>query len=858
MARTGHHLTEDQKEKIRQAQLALHRGKPRFDQPRARVPKPEAVPTTAPTAIAPEVPITPQRTSQALTQPTFSSMTEVSGEVLSREPSFEEGIARYHLDKDSDLYKAEEKVYGMLREMEKLRFKVDVKGMAQKRLQVVAEMETQRISFESQAGVKGEDGTSQFDIENETDIIRWMDSQHIPIKKMTKLGKPSITQDVLRPMVKDFPMLEPLVKYTGLKMVKRNIDSLDAAVDSNGTIGTHYTQFKTATGRVSTDDFNLIGLNKNVREFIQADDGKTFIYADQKQFEYRIFAALAGEKKIMDMFNEGVDVHRRSMAEIMKVPEAQVTDDMRNLGKVLGYSVLFGGCIEEQAPVLTSKGFQRIMDVKVGDTSIDGEVTLFKKWVTDKGVEIKVESLPPVKYTPDHPIQVVRPNRCNHEGENRPCWKFSRKKYKACRDGSCPLFSDVQPIWIPANQVRVGDYVMVDLSLKAELPTFGGNPINEALVALCSRYTADGHVCFTKKSDGSKYPSSIVLTFGNKTIGDLPKYEMYVDFLSLKYSLAHRDDCTQIIINSRVLAEWIYTHFNHLAHAKVIPAWVLGLPLDLVKVFLQEYSDGSQYHHRTKDVRVWSSCNKNIILMLCFLHFKLGHAGTLSLHKLSTSSYPGTKYRIWNLMIPKDSFSRLKSDSRYAYLRVYRVDPVEEPFTVCNLTTQSHLIHTPYITHNTGYGIALSLGIPEAQGEMFLNKYYESFPNMKKFSVMIRNLASQTKEVVTYFGRKHELEDNDFVKERLSRTLRQAVNYVAQGAGADILKLTLAQTKDPLEQMGIKIVMPAHDAIMFECDDNPEAIEKAKTKIKELMQNEIAGVKLEVDVKSGKTFKVMK
>jgi DNA polymerase-1 len=46
---------------------------------------------------------------------------------------------------------------------------------------------------------------------------------------------------------------------------------------------------------------------------------------DYSQIELRILAHLSGDKNFLSAFRDGVDVHRRTAAEVFAVPEAEVT-----------------------------------------------------------------------------------------------------------------------------------------------------------------------------------------------------------------------------------------------------------------------------------------------------------------------------------------------------------------------------------------------------------------------------------------------------------------------------------------------------------------------------------------------------
>lgn len=80
----------------------------------------------------------------------------------------------------------------------------------------------------------------------------------------------------------------------------------------------------------------------NLRGFIKAPPNHRFIGADYSQIEARVLPWLAGEKKVLKVFESGRDIYKAAAAAIYKVEEDQVTSDQRFVGKVatlaLGYA----------------------------------------------------------------------------------------------------------------------------------------------------------------------------------------------------------------------------------------------------------------------------------------------------------------------------------------------------------------------------------------------------------------------------------------------------------------------------------------------------------------------------------------
>lgn len=80
----------------------------------------------------------------------------------------------------------------------------------------------------------------------------------------------------------------------------------------------------------------------NIRGFIKAPPGATFIAADYAQIELRVAAWLAGETWLVDALAEGKDVYRITAGAIYGRDPEKVTSEERQLGKVVELASQFG------------------------------------------------------------------------------------------------------------------------------------------------------------------------------------------------------------------------------------------------------------------------------------------------------------------------------------------------------------------------------------------------------------------------------------------------------------------------------------------------------------------------------------
>lgn len=112
---------------------------------------------------------------------------------------------------------------------------------------------------------------------------------------------------------------------------------------------TSYLITGTETGRLSSRETvyrtgtNMQNIPKGcIRQMFVADEGKTFINADLSQAEARVVAWLAGEDRLIKVFTDGGDIHRKNAANIFRKAEASVTKDERELAKRIVHASNYG------------------------------------------------------------------------------------------------------------------------------------------------------------------------------------------------------------------------------------------------------------------------------------------------------------------------------------------------------------------------------------------------------------------------------------------------------------------------------------------------------------------------------------
>lgn len=166
--------------------------------------------------------------------------------------------------------------------------------------------------------------------------------------KKTKTGFSTAASE-LEKLWEEHAIVPLISEYRELAKLKSTyIDTLPALVAEDGRIHTTYNQTVAATGRLSSKDPNLQNipvrseLGNEIRKAFIAPKGKTLVAIDYSQFELRLAAIFSKDESFIKAFNEGIDVHQRTAAEVLGIPEAEVTKEQRYAAKAINFGILYG------------------------------------------------------------------------------------------------------------------------------------------------------------------------------------------------------------------------------------------------------------------------------------------------------------------------------------------------------------------------------------------------------------------------------------------------------------------------------------------------------------------------------------
>ena len=139
------------------------------------------------------------------------------------------------------------------------------------------------------------------------------------------------------------PLVAHLQTYRDAKSAYDSASGVLAAVDpATSIVRGNLDPLGTETGRFSCSDPPLQALDKRVRRAIEASPGCVLMEADYSQMELRVLAHFSEDVALLHAFEHDIDLHVRTAAQVLRIPEAAVTDEQRALGKVLNFGIVYG------------------------------------------------------------------------------------------------------------------------------------------------------------------------------------------------------------------------------------------------------------------------------------------------------------------------------------------------------------------------------------------------------------------------------------------------------------------------------------------------------------------------------------
>ena len=171
----------------------------------------------------------------------------------------------------------------------------------------------------------------------------------LPAWKKTKTGY-STNIEVLESLYHHHPIVPKIIDYRQVTKLKSTyIDGIFNIIDpASGKVHTTFSQTTASTGRLSSLDPNLQNIpirterGRRLRTLFIAREGYELVDADYSQIELRILAHLSRDQRMLQAFEDNVDIHTKTASEVFGVSIENVTSDMRGAAKAVNFGIVYG------------------------------------------------------------------------------------------------------------------------------------------------------------------------------------------------------------------------------------------------------------------------------------------------------------------------------------------------------------------------------------------------------------------------------------------------------------------------------------------------------------------------------------
>ena len=171
----------------------------------------------------------------------------------------------------------------------------------------------------------------------------------LPVIKKTKTGY-STNAEGLEKLKDKHEIIDLITEYRSVVKLKSTyVDGIESLVnEKDGRIHSSFNQTITTTGRISSTDPNMqnipvkTDMGRQIRKVFIADDSMSLVDADYSQVELRVLAHMSHDPHMIEAFNSGEDIHRKTASQVFNVELEQVTPELRSAAKAVNFGIIYG------------------------------------------------------------------------------------------------------------------------------------------------------------------------------------------------------------------------------------------------------------------------------------------------------------------------------------------------------------------------------------------------------------------------------------------------------------------------------------------------------------------------------------
>lgn len=182
-----------------------------------------------------------------------------------------------------------------------------------------------------------------------------------------------------------------------------------------------------------------------------------------------------------------------------------------------------------------------------------------------------------------------------------------------------------------------------------------------------------------------------------------------------------------------------------------------------------------------------------------------------------------------------DAFNQGKDIHRHTAALVFGVKDEE---VTPQMRSQAKAVNFGIIYGMSEFRLSKDIGMSIAEARNFINKYFETYPEVKTYMDEVVEVCKKQGYVSTLLNRKRyipTINDKNFMVRQQAQ--RYAMNTPIQGTGADILKLAMIEVDKALEVHHLKsqMILQVHDELIFDVFE--DELEEVMSLVKEKMEN---------------------
>lgn len=182
-----------------------------------------------------------------------------------------------------------------------------------------------------------------------------------------------------------------------------------------------------------------------------------------------------------------------------------------------------------------------------------------------------------------------------------------------------------------------------------------------------------------------------------------------------------------------------------------------------------------------------------------------------------------------------DAFNQGEDIHRHTAALVFGVEDEE---VTPQMRSQAKAVNFGIIYGMSEFRLSKDIGMSIAEARNFINKYFETYPEVKTYMDEVVEVCKKQGYVSTLLNRKRyipTINDKNFMVRQQAQ--RYAMNTPIQGTGADILKLAMIEVDKALKVHHLKsqMILQVHDELIFDVFE--DELEEVMSLVKEKMEN---------------------